>query len=188
MTDAHQPEPAGGPVAPQAAGTAAGAVELEFRPTVQDLTEALRARNRVGAAGRRQRLLLVLSLVLGVAYAVGAGVAGLNPLPGGVLLVVAFALLLSPWLQARQFHRMFERQGGFRARADETGLTLSNDNSVTTTYWRALPRFVETPNLFVLVSDDRNAVGMTVLAKRGVRDEAELDRLRAILDRHLQRR
>ncbi|WP_320777896.1 hypothetical protein [Streptomyces sp. CRN 30] len=53
----------------------------------------------------------------------------------------------------------------------------------------ALPVFrdyLETPGLFVLLGGDR-AAGVAVLPKRGARDTADVDRLRAILNRNLKR-
>ncbi|MER6841794.1 hypothetical protein [Streptomyces platensis] len=41
--------------------------------------------------------------------------------------------------------------------------------------------------LFVLLSADRTAAGVIVLPKRGVADPENVERLRAILDRHLVR-
>lgn len=56
-----------------------------------------------------------------------------------------------------------------------------------TVRWSVMPCYRETPELFVLLSDDKQATGLTLLPKRGLRDPGDLDRLRAVLDRHLRR-
>nr|WTB31107.1 YcxB family protein [Streptomyces sp. NBC_00830] len=170
-------------------GTVHGAVELRYRPVLQDYSAALRARNRISAAGRRQRVLGAVAAVCGVASAVLTLVAdGDVPLPLLVaLLLCGPALLMSPWLMARQLFRFVARQGEFRVRVEESGVTVATDNSTTVVAWRAQPRYVETDDLFVLLSDDKNAVGVTVIAKRGAQDPSDVDRLREIFDRRLKR-
>ncbi|MEU2744475.1 YcxB family protein [Streptomyces sp. NPDC007095] len=53
--------------------------------------------------------------------------------------------------------------------------------------WHLYSRYVETPELFVLLSADKSAVGFVVLPKRAVADPEDVDRLRAVLDRRLVR-
>ncbi|MEU9803187.1 YcxB family protein [Streptomyces sp. NPDC051000] len=53
--------------------------------------------------------------------------------------------------------------------------------------WAAQPRYTETAGMFLLLSDDKRAASMTMLPKRGARDPADIDRLRAVLDRNLRR-
>ncbi|MDQ0796464.1 hypothetical protein [Streptomyces sp. B1I3] len=165
------------------------AVELKFRPTSQDCTGALRARARVSAESRRHRLLGCLLLAAEAALA-GAEL-GLD-VDFPVILyalgcVVGPLMFLTPWLTGRQMWGYVKRQGEFRVRVDEDGLTVAMDHSSGTVTWAAQPRYVETGELFVLLSDDRNATGITVLAKRGAAGPADVDRLRAMFDRHLTR-
>ncbi|MFF5275511.1 hypothetical protein [Streptomyces sp. NPDC000133] len=168
-------------------GTVHGAVELRYRPVLRDYSAALRARNRVGAAGRRQRILGVVATgcaVVAIALSLVSG----TDVPVPLLVALLFCgpvLLLSPWLVARQLFRFVGRQGEFRVRVEESGVTVDTDNSSTVVRWRAQPRYLETADLFVMLSDDRNAVGLTVMAKRGVQDPSDVDRLREIFDRHL---
>ncbi|WP_371796254.1 hypothetical protein [Streptomyces sp. NBC_01718] len=168
-------------------GTVHGAVELRYRPVLQDYSAALRARNRVGAAGRRQRILGVAATgcaVVAIALSLVSG----TDVPVPLLVALLFCgpvLLLSPWLVARQLFRFVGRQGEFRVRVEEFGVTVDTDNSSTVVRWQAQPRYLETAHLFVMLSDDKNAVGLTVMAKRGVQDPSDVDRLRDIFDRHL---
>ncbi|MFD0023776.1 YcxB family protein [Streptomyces sp. NPDC058382] len=168
-------------------GTGHGGVELRYRPELRDYSAALRARGRFSKAGRRQRTLAVAAtgcLVAAVFLALARGADVPAVLPLGLL--VCFSLLfLSPWLVARQVFRFVRRQGEFRVRVDEAGVTVDTDNSSTVIRWRAQPRYVETADLFVMLSDDKNATALTVIAKRGVQDRSDVDHLREIFDRHL---
>ncbi|MBJ7903599.1 YcxB family protein [Streptomyces sp. DSM 110735] len=164
-------------------------VELTYRPVAADFISAVRARMWLGRTGRRLRTLCVVAgffLVLEVVLLV-TGKPGV-PL---VLLVGSVAVpsltLLSPWLLARQVQRLTDRQGVFRVTVTDAGVSVATDTATTTITWRAQPRYRETDRVFVLVSDDKNATGFTMLPKHGLPDRADVDRLRALLDRHLTR-
>ncbi|MEN1891239.1 YcxB family protein [Streptomyces mirabilis] len=92
-----------------------------------------------------------------------------------------------PWLQASRLHRLAERQGDIRGTVDETGVRLATAYSSASHNWHLYSRYVETPELFVLLSADKSAVGFAVLPKRAAVDPEEVDRLRAVLDRRLVR-
>lgn len=89
------------------------------------------------------------------------------------------AVILTPWLQARQLYRFAVRQGTCRTVVRETGIEVATDHSTMTVRWPMVPRYRETPQLFVLFSGDKQATGITMLPKRAVRGQEELDRLRA---------
>lgn len=90
-------------------------VELAYRPTVGDLASALRVRARSTGAGRFQRRVLVC-MVVAVAVSVLLSVAGSGrqdtpwQLYAGLVLFASLTTAV-PWLQARQLHRLAERQG-----------------------------------------------------------------------------
>nr|WSW69329.1 hypothetical protein OG461_25785 [Streptomyces sp. NBC_00995] len=163
------------------------AVELRYEPELRDYTAALRARARASVGARRQRILMGAAagcLVVATALSLARGADVPVWLP--VALVFCGSLLfLGPWLTARQLFRFVRRQGEFRVRVDETGVSVDTDHSSTVVRWQAQPRYVETADLFVMLSDDRNATALTVMAKRGARTGSDVDRLRAIFDRHL---
>ncbi|MFG3494037.1 YcxB family protein [Streptomyces sp. NPDC047928] len=139
-------------------GRAVERVELVYLPTATDMRTALRARMRGTPSGRRTRRLLLAGGTLGVLL-----LAVLLALPGeprtssllltGGLAVWSYAAPpLIVRVQARQVQRMVEPQGEHRAVADDSGVrwtTRDQDVSIT---WRALPRFIETPGLFVLLT------------------------------------
>ncbi|MEU7058598.1 YcxB family protein [Streptomyces sp. NPDC046197] len=163
-------------------------VGLEYRPTAKDFTSALRERRRFSRAGRRGYW------AIGAMFALTA-VQAATTLTGGktdwFLLIwpalTAVMLLFMPQLQGRAVQRIAARNGVFRVVVAEAGLTVSADNSSSTINWAAQPRYRETRELFVMYSDDKNATCFTVLPKRGLTGPADVDRLRAILDRNLTR-
>ncbi|MBT2478240.1 hypothetical protein [Streptomyces sp. ISL-94] len=168
------------------------AVRLVYRTTEADLARALRVRDGRTAAGRRKKWLFLtvgtLSLLGGVLLLTGdertvSKAAGF--LAGGaVLWCVA---LLGPRLQARAFRGLLEKTGETRAVVDGTGVRMTTATAECRIGWAAQPTYAETDTLFLMLSDDKGAVAMTVLPKRGVQDPVDVDRLRAILDRNLKR-
>ncbi|WP_326765515.1 YcxB family protein [Streptomyces sp. NBC_01591] len=164
-------------------------VELEYQPTTADFAEALNARAKISRSGRMQRKLLILmpavAVLMGILIALGGDGPGA---PFWVALVfVMVAVILTPWLQGRQLYRFAASQGTCRTVVRETGIQVVTDHSTTTVSWPMVPRYRETPELFVLFSDDKQAIGITMLPKRGVRGPDDLDRLRSVLDRNVRR-
>ncbi|MDV5145558.1 YcxB family protein [Streptomyces sp. SBC-4] len=68
---------------------------------------------------------------------------------------------------------------------DEDGGRWTCQDAETTIRWALLPRYVETPRLFVLLTAKQSGTGFAYLPKRGLADPADADRLRAILDRNI---
>ncbi|WP_330342140.1 YcxB family protein [Streptomyces sp. NBC_00557] len=166
-------------------------VELAYRPTVGELASALRARTRSTGAGRFQRVMLVwtvgVTIVGALLSAAGSGRPHTQwPLYAGLVFFVAF-MATAPWLQARRLHRLAERQGDVCGTVDDTGVRLTTAHSSVSLDWHLYSRYVETPELFVLLSADKSAVGFVVLPKRAVADPEGVARLRAVLDRRLVR-
>ncbi|MFB6435928.1 YcxB family protein [Streptomyces sp. NPDC056411] len=166
-------------------------VELAYRPTVGELASGLRARARSTGAGRFQRRALIwTATVMAVGALLSAAGSGHRdtpwPLYAGAVVSVAFTMAM-PWLQARRLHLLAERQGDIRGTVDDTGVRLTTAHSSGSHDWHLYSRYVETPELFVLLSADKSAVGFVVLPKRAVADPEEVDRLRAVLDRRLVR-
>lgn len=163
-------------------------VELAYLPSVADFTSALRARRRISRAGRTRFWVVGVAALFVLAQAAVA-LAGHRVAKFPLIWIVCTVVLLSltPWLQARQVFRLAERQGTFRVVVTDAGVTVTTDNTTTSVNWVAQPRYRETADVFALFSADRNAVGFTVLPKRGVQHPADVDRLRALLDRNLTR-
>ncbi|MFD7321212.1 YcxB family protein [Streptomyces sp. NPDC059875] len=174
--------------------TAQETVELVYVPTDVDVADALRARMRKTPGGRRLRLVLLAIAVLGIGLLVHSIIRPATDDPisssaGAVFLIVfSFGLLvLYPVITAKQVHRMVASQGEFRAVVDELGVRWTSRDTDMKSGWEMFPRYVETAELFVLFSGDRNGVGVGTLPKRGLAGAEEADRLRAILDRHITR-
>ncbi len=164
-------------------------VELEYRPVAKDFVSALRARRRVSRAMRRQVWLLGLAACCCV-FVVASDLADGEMPPFPMLIgmcVFAFLLVLQPWLVGHQFQRLAERRGVIRVTVTDAGVTVATDDSSTSLQWSVQPRYRETAEGFYMFSPEKNAANFTVLPKRGLRDPADADRLRAILDAHLSR-
>jgi hypothetical protein len=169
------------------------AVELAYLPMIADATGAIRARMRATPAGRLQSGIILASaiVVLGALVVNFTGPKGPS-LGLTVLCLAALALfigvyLLIPALQGRQVHRMVAPQGEFRAVVDDCGVRLTSRDSETMHRWPMLTRYTETDELFVLTTPDKHGVGIVVLPKRGAAGPADVDRLRAVLDRNATR-
>ncbi|MFE7117371.1 YcxB family protein [Streptomyces sp. NPDC057654] len=164
-------------------------VELSYLATIEDFREGLGARARASAAARRTRLLLIAAAAMLLIGAVLGWVKkGSVDLPLMVVpAAVLFALLGAPRLQARRFHQIAAANGACRTVVDETGIAVANERQTSAQNWQAMPRYVETPRVFVLFSADKHASCLTILPKHGVRDEADVERLRALFDRHMTR-
>ncbi|MFI0778141.1 hypothetical protein [Streptomyces sp. NPDC021212] len=167
-------------------------VELVYRTTVDDMTEALRARARHTAQGRVARVARGVGAVL-----LGIGIATVITTGGGTrepwMLVVAglavsFVYFRAPVMQAKQLQKLFDKQGEYRVVVSETGIEMVTANSTTALGWQMYPRYLETQGLFVLLSGDKGATGLAVLPKRGVTGGPyEVDRLRNVFDERLTR-
>ncbi|MFD5409894.1 YcxB family protein [Streptomyces nojiriensis] len=167
-------------------------VDLVYRTTTADIAQALRARDAHTAAGRRKRWAFPLAgtfgIGLGVLVMVTDGTVAGAPagmMTAGVVLWVI--TLFGPRLQARAFRGLLEKSGETRAVIDGSGALVTAAACEMRIAWAAQPRYVETADAFVMLSDDKQAVSMTVLPKRGIQAPADSDALRAILDRNLRR-
>ncbi|MGW7262322.1 YcxB family protein [Streptomyces sp. NPDC054842] len=165
-------------------------VELEYEVTREDMRQALKARAKAsGPAQRTQRLALIgvatLAGVSAVPLAQGEAPDTGSMVLAGLLVLMLF--VLQPWLTARQFHRIASRHGVYRARVDDSGVTVSNSGGSSQLNWTAAPHYAETSDTFVLLSGDKNVSCLTVLPKRGVQAPAGVDGIRTLLERHIRR-
>ncbi|MER5478105.1 hypothetical protein ABT026_14185 [Streptomyces sp. NPDC002734] len=174
-------------------GGVAGAVVFAYESTTEDLRETVRvlSRKQRGAAGVLLKPVTWIVLgILGAALLVMAALTGsfASALLGAVLLVEALVLPWVPTLSARrQARAVGDQLVACRVTVDETGI-----HSVTATLdahmaWGAFGDYVETDRLFVLRGPRRAGIRGGWIAKRGAPDQASLDHLRALLDRHLSR-
>ncbi|MFH9722039.1 YcxB family protein [Streptomyces sp. NPDC017254] len=168
-------------------------LELLYPPVFADVSEAVRAALKATRWWRAFRW----TARGGCALALVAAVLALLPLPerepGTAALMTALGLVavgaaeLIPWATARGFFPLVRGQGEARAVVDEDGGRWSTRDSETTIRWAMLPRYVETPRLFVLLTGRRAGTGFAYLPKSGLGDPADVDRLREVLDRNSRR-
>ncbi|MFD9305110.1 YcxB family protein [Streptomyces sp. NPDC060048] len=161
-----------------------------YRPELADLQGAVRARARRTAAGRAETALIPL-MTTGLVTAFGL-LRGVLP----VVLVVSAVLGLGVGLigvargrrgMARRIHGVAAQYGQCRTVVDERGTATTGESMSYTADWKLFNEYVETPELFVLLGGPR-AISLAALPKRGAQEPADVDRLRAILDRNLRRR
>jgi hypothetical protein len=167
------------------------AVELVYRTTTADLVQAIRVRDASTPAGRRRRWLFPLAGTLSALLAaVTIADTGLSARGVGFLVGAAVMwtfTLFGTRLQARAFAGLLEKAGETRTVVDGSGLLVRTAVCETRIGWAAQPRYAETPDAFIMLSDDKRAVGVTVLPKRGLTAPADIDRLRSVLDANLRR-
>lgn len=168
------------------------AMELVYTPTREDLTDAVRMQIGYGPF-RVLRWLIPVGAVLAFLAAALLLTGPGEPDVGGAVLLGGLGLLvlvlkpLAVRLTARQVFAMVERQGEHRATVDEDGVRWVTRDSEVTARWQLTPRYAETPTQFVLFSGDKGRAGLAALPKRGLADPADVDRLRALLDRNITR-
>ncbi|APU40215.1 YcxB family protein [Streptomyces sp. TN58] len=174
-------------------GTASAgrAVELRYTPTVADMAEGLRPYGRT-SAGRRQRLLFVLTGLVGPGYAAVLVAQGGGYVGSAVALCVvglfswAF-VLFGHRIMAGTTRGLLAASGEYRAVVDGGGVTIDSAQGTVHLRWSALSCYAETPATFMLFSGDKRVLGGALLPKRGLADPGEQDVLRALLDGKLKR-
>ncbi|MFJ2783144.1 MULTISPECIES: YcxB family protein [unclassified Streptomyces] len=186
--------------------TAWDGLELVYPPLYEDVSEAVRIRLRAApwwrALRRTARGACALALVIAALALLPpepeprtAALALLPPEPeprtaalfAGLGLVAVLAAELIPVTTARSVFRAVRGQGEGRALVDESGGRWITRDTDTVIRWPMLPRYVETPRLFVLLTARGASTGFAYLPKSGLAGPADADRLRALLDRHLTR-
>jgi hypothetical protein len=169
-------------------------VALAYLPTTADAVGAIRARTRTAPLGRLHKgVLLACSIVvLGVLVLNFAWLRDPGVTVACLAALALYALLigvsvLNPVLVGRQVHRMLAPQGEFQAVVDDSGVRVTSRDSELAFRWPMLTRYIETDELFVLMTSDKRGVGIVVLPKRGAAEPADADRLKAGLDRNATR-
>ncbi|MFI6418047.1 YcxB family protein [Streptomyces sp. NPDC050842] len=167
-------------------------LELVYPPVFADVREAVRIRMRALLWWRLLRWAAWGAFVLTL---LASGVALLPPTPDpgvvvklvGLGLVAVGAAELAPWLVARSFFLAVRSQGEATAVVEEDGVRWTSRDADTTIRWALMPRYVETPRLFVLLTAKKSGSGFAYLPKRGLAGPGEADRLRAALDRNISK-
>ncbi|MFC8126520.1 YcxB family protein [Streptomyces sp. NPDC057302] len=170
-----------------AAADAVGeAVQLVYRPQPADTLVGLRVRQRIKRWGL---VLRIVFLVLWVGQWLLATLSrgGVDVIATVLFLLVVLLVGGYPRLQAAQVQRIVGWQGEYRTTVSSAGITTSGDHSTLIQKWSVLQGYRETPGHFVLLSRDPNILCVEVLPKHGLSTADDVDRLRALLDRHTTR-
>ena len=165
-----------------------GEVTLEYEFQREDFVDAVKVilrRRRSGFVFRP----VFMTLFGGLSALVLALQLARDDVDLPMLIFPVYAVLLPFWPHwaARASLKANEHQGRLRLTANEQGLHVEGAHARTQTGWGNYGSYAETPRVFVLRSPDRGGRCAMVLAKRGPRHPADVDRLRAVLDRHLTR-
>ena len=167
-------------------------VEIRYPLAFADVREAVRIRMPALLWWRLVRWSAWGACVLSVLVAILVLLPP-TPEPGAAVKQVAIGLVavaaaeLAPWVVARSYFVMVRSQGEATAVVDEDGARWSSRDTETTIRWALLPRYVETPRLFVLLTAEKTGSGFAYLPKRGLTGPGEVDRLRALLERHISK-
>ncbi|MGW3492227.1 YcxB family protein [Streptomyces sp. NPDC001020] len=159
-------------------------VELVYRPTRADVLAGVMVRER----RRRLHLARWGFAVLFLVFAVQAVTSEKTSVLSAVVALFCSAVFWSiPHLQAHHALRTVAWQGEYRTAVTDTGVTAETAYVTLVQRWSVFRGYRETRDHVVLLSRDPNILLVEVLPKRGLRAPQDVDRLRALLDRHLPR-
>jgi hypothetical protein len=162
------------------------AVRLVYRPQPADTLVGLRVRERIKRTGLLLRgVFLALWVGHWLLSAVGRG--SVDVVSTVLFLFVVLVVWGYPRLQAAHVQRIIGWQGEYRVTVSPAGITCRSDHSTLVQKWSVFQGYRETAGHFVLLSRDPNIMCLDVLPKRGVQEAGDVDRLRAVLDRHTTR-
>ncbi|MEQ8143949.1 hypothetical protein [Streptomyces sp. OP7] len=127
-------------------------------------------------------------LSAGVALVVGALNGDMADVAWDAGLVVwAVAVFLSPGIAARRLIEADGHQGLPRITLGREGVRTVGEHSDLRMGWATFGSYAESDRVLALRGPDRAGNCAPVLVKQGVRQASDVDRLRALLDRHLPR-
>ncbi|MER5279648.1 YcxB family protein [Streptomyces sp. NPDC002809] len=162
------------------------AVQLVYRPRTADALAGLRVRERIKRTGLLLRWAF-LTLWAGQWLLAVVGRGRIDAVSTVLFLFVVLVVWGYPRLQASHVQRVVGWQGEYHATVSPAGITCRNDHSTLIQKWSVYRGYRETPGHFVLLSRDPHITYLGVLPKRGAQEAGDLDRLRAVLDRHTTR-
>jgi hypothetical protein len=185
------PKNRGGAVTEQTVEQQGTDVVLEYEYQQADMTDAVRMvlRKRPKAGLVHHPVFLACVALLGAALLVsGLQGDGGGGLAFGVMLVVWPLLMFRvPHMTARGLLRANQHHGLMRVTVGEAGVWTMSAYADVRLAWANYGSYAESDRCFVLRSPDRAGYCAAVLLKRGARTPEDVERLRALLDRHLLR-
>ena len=157
----------------------ARAIRLAWQPRPADWAEVFQARNR--STRLRQKVALVAGAFVAVAL-VGLGLGNLSLISGGVAgaLGAVGMIMLQPRFVRLFWNRTPSARAATTAVIDSAaGITVENVSGRSLVTWPEVGLVMETDHVFVVHVAGSKAY--FPLAKRGVSEPADVDRLRALL-------
>ncbi|MEU5216077.1 YcxB family protein [Streptomyces sp. NPDC020807] len=173
--------------------TTTDAIHLTYPAAFADIREAVRIRMRALLWWRltlwiaRVTVGFVVLLVGLVSLASGTPDADVSIKMAAACVVLLVLPGATMWATARAYFVAVRGQGEITCVVDEDGGRWSSRDTETTVRWGLMPRYVETPRLFVLLTAKGSGSGFAYLPKHGLPDPADVDRLRAVLDRNIEK-
>lgn len=154
------------------------------REDFEDTMKILLRRRRAGFLFRPW--FMVSLAALGVLVAVLSSATGTDMTFPAVFLIVYPALLAwTPRRAGRNALKANAHHGPVRMSAGEHGITVTGAHAQARQSWTNFGSCVEMPRVFLLRSPDRAGRCAAVIPKRGASTPADVDRLRALIGRHL---
>ncbi|MEU9158776.1 YcxB family protein [Streptomyces sp. NPDC048424] len=173
-------------------------VTFVYEPTRDDYTRAVRRFTFGTWPGIRGQIVLV-AFSLGISWLLPT-LKGFSPAVTAFVMACAVVtvLVVLPRVLARTAQEQYadvEEYGACRTVVHEDRLTTTGAGTGTgrdgdgelsgDIEWRVFPWYFETDEFFAVKT--KNTRGVFVLPKRGAQDPADVDRVRALLDRNLRR-
>ena len=158
------------------------AIELTWDPELADYVEAYRARNRARKVWRKIAILAGICFLFGIAGAVAQDGAVIGLGVGGLAAIGLIVFVFQP----RAVRSLWRGNPAARARSQArvdplAGLTTSNSMTTGQIQWSGVDSVLETDRLFLVQLAGYRRAPFVVLAKRGLADPAQVERLRALL-------
>jgi hypothetical protein len=165
-------------------------IVLEYDYQQKEMTEAVRLvmRKRPRARLFFHPVFLVCAAAAGAAQMVWSLLGDYSGFVVGLMVLVwAVLVFRAPHMTARQLLRANQHHGLMRVTVGEAGIRTLSAHADVRLAWANYGSYAESDSCFVLRSPDRAGYCAAVLLKRGARSPGDVDRVRALLDRHLSR-
>jgi YcxB-like protein len=156
--------------------------------TADDYVDAFAARDRVARTARyASRPVLVGVGLVGLLTALLGRIWWVAVAMGIFTLLVGFPTLLYRRISRRLVRDNPGLHGPATLTVTEDGLRTRTVATEAWVGWSRYQGYVETTESFVLLASDRPGAALQILPKRALGAPAEIERLRGLLDHHLQR-
>ena len=162
-------------------------LELEWQPEKRDYDEGFQALNRANRA--TVKLLMVVGTVTVLLTVLGAARGGAGEAVGTAVPLIVVGVVIAvvmPRMLVRGFWRRSPRvRSATRATVEPaTGIEVTTEQSSVEHPWDSIQDILETERIFVVRLKGYRGRAFFPLAKRGLKDDGDVDRLRTLLRDH----